>query len=683
MSAAAFPASLLDDIRARLPLDRVIGQRVTLKRIGRAWRGRCPFHDGKSPSFSVWRDRYRCFSCGEHGDLFTYAQWSDGGGFVGAVRRCAADAGVDLPQHHRQYQDNPAEVARHAAERAARLAQYQRERDAKDAAERAAAIVDARDIWAQCQPIDGTLGERYLIETRGAPRPASGWAPCLRYHAARKMLVGAGADADGNVQFVHRIYLKTNGTNAVRVDGSKRKTTRGPMDGAAIRLPAIVDGDVLHAEGLETGLSAWLATGNPTLIYCGTVASRMIPQAGRNVVLRDDDAPGSPADRLLADAMVRWREAGIDFAVATPWPERRGDKSDFNDVLREQGLDAVRARIAHCRKEHYRNAPQPDAEPPPSVDPPFVDSPTLRPCAPPRALPTATLDQAYTYHARTMLDFYRATDAGVPGPQIQMGGQGGTGKTEVVARFSPEGIKLDQDNERPHRQIVLVPEHQVLGRQIVDRYRAKGVDVAPLLGRGDPFNPKQDDLCTQPDAVAEALKSDLDVLKSVCGTADGKHCPDFHGCKWHAMRARAATAPVIVGAHNHLFHALPKDIAKDIGRLVIEEEFTTHGVRIFNFTVDTFSAAPLDQWPCLHEGNPDAASTKRAVRLNEMLAQAFGQDGDLTPEQLRAVGLVAGDFAEAVQLNRRREVPTSQYPGMPLDEQARRRRARGDQRPDG
>ena len=339
----AFSPELLAEIQARLPLDRLIGQTVAMKRQGRSWRGKCPFHGSRSQSFSVKGSGYRCFNCGEKGDHFTWTMAQDHVGFVEAVRRLAAEAGVDLPDH-RQDRDNPAEVARLARERADRLAEYQRKRDAEDAAERAAAIAVALGVWRQSVPIASTLGEKYLIEVRGIARPASGWPDCLRYHAAKRMLVAAGTTDDGAVQFVHCIYLRPDATNARRSDGSKRKITRGPMDGAAIRLPGSGD-DVQHAEGLETGLAAWVVTGITTFVYAGAVTSRLMPQPGLNIVLRDDDAPGSPADKLLADAVMRWRDAGINFAVAEPWPERRGDKSDFNDVLRENGADAVAAAI--------------------------------------------------------------------------------------------------------------------------------------------------------------------------------------------------------------------------------------------------------------------------------------------------------------------------------------------------
>jgi hypothetical protein len=53
----------------------------------------------------------------------------------------------------------------------------------------------------------------------------------------------------------------------------------------------------------------------------------------------------------------------------------------------------------------------------------------------------------------------------------------------------------------------------------------------------------------------------------------------------------------------------PKAVAENVGRIVVEEEFTGHGVWIFNLTLDIFGPAALDQWPVLHEDNPDAAST--------------------------------------------------------------------------
>ena len=364
--SAAFPADVFAEIKACLPLHRLIGETVALKRTGKSWRGDCVLCGGKSSSFSVYGNGYKCFSCGEKGDVFTWTMWRDRVGLVEAVHRLAADAGVTLPGEVKA--DDPAEVERQARERAERedrLAELIRQRDADNAAARAYGIADARADWDSAGSLEGSLAERYLTATRGIARPATGWPDCLRYLAAKKMLVAAGTDADSAVQFVHRLYLRADGTNVRRPDGTKRKMTRGPMDNAAIRLPG--DGDTLHAEGLETGLSAWVATGQPVMVYCGPVASRMIPQSGRNVVLRDDDPVGLHADKLLIAAMRRWRDAGIDFAVAQPWPDRRGDKTDFNDTLKEGGPDAVAARI-DAADANCGGTGDPQKDPPPGWD---------------------------------------------------------------------------------------------------------------------------------------------------------------------------------------------------------------------------------------------------------------------------------------------------------------------------
>ena len=55
--------------------------------------------------------------------------------------------------------------------------------------------------------------------------------------------------------------------------------------------------------------------------------------------------------------MVTWRQAGADIRIAMPWPERRGDKSDFNDVIREDGPEALRVRIEAACKQAPVDAP--------------------------------------------------------------------------------------------------------------------------------------------------------------------------------------------------------------------------------------------------------------------------------------------------------------------------------------
>jgi DNA primase len=95
-----YPPSLLDDIRARLPVSQVVGRRVQLKKAGREWRGLSPFKSEKTPSFYVNDQKgfYHCFASGAHGDIFKFLMETEGLSFVEAVERLAGEAGVPLPK---------------------------------------------------------------------------------------------------------------------------------------------------------------------------------------------------------------------------------------------------------------------------------------------------------------------------------------------------------------------------------------------------------------------------------------------------------------------------------------------------------------------------------------------------------------------------------------------------------
>ncbi|MGC8469484.1 MAG: CHC2 zinc finger domain-containing protein, partial [Acetobacteraceae bacterium] len=61
------PEPFLEELRARTPLAALVGRRVRLERAGREWKGCCPFHNEKTPSFYVYDDHFHCFGCGAHG----------------------------------------------------------------------------------------------------------------------------------------------------------------------------------------------------------------------------------------------------------------------------------------------------------------------------------------------------------------------------------------------------------------------------------------------------------------------------------------------------------------------------------------------------------------------------------------------------------------------------------------
>jgi DNA primase len=95
----SYSAQLLDDIRVRVDIVELIGQFVGLKRAGENWKGLCPFHSERTPSFTVnpKRSIFHCFGCGAGGDAFGFLMRHDRMAFPEAVRALAERAGVELP----------------------------------------------------------------------------------------------------------------------------------------------------------------------------------------------------------------------------------------------------------------------------------------------------------------------------------------------------------------------------------------------------------------------------------------------------------------------------------------------------------------------------------------------------------------------------------------------------------
>ncbi len=91
---------IIDEVRSRSNIVEVIGERIHLTKKGTSYVGLCPFHSDKNPSFSVSEPRqiYRCFSCGEGGNVFGFVMKYDSLTFPEAVKVLADRAGVELPE---------------------------------------------------------------------------------------------------------------------------------------------------------------------------------------------------------------------------------------------------------------------------------------------------------------------------------------------------------------------------------------------------------------------------------------------------------------------------------------------------------------------------------------------------------------------------------------------------------
>ena len=93
------PDEIIQRVRDHSDVVELVGRTVTLKRAGRNYKGLCPFHDEKTPSFNVNPDRqsYYCFGCQEGGDAFSFLMKTEGLSFGEAVRTLARDCGIEVP----------------------------------------------------------------------------------------------------------------------------------------------------------------------------------------------------------------------------------------------------------------------------------------------------------------------------------------------------------------------------------------------------------------------------------------------------------------------------------------------------------------------------------------------------------------------------------------------------------
>ena len=99
MASERIPQAFIDEVLARVDLVALIGTRVELKKTGRDFTGRCPFHEERTPSFTVSpaKQFYHCFGCGAHGSALGFLMAYDRQSFPDALQALAHEVGLELP----------------------------------------------------------------------------------------------------------------------------------------------------------------------------------------------------------------------------------------------------------------------------------------------------------------------------------------------------------------------------------------------------------------------------------------------------------------------------------------------------------------------------------------------------------------------------------------------------------
>src|SRR5947207_15112958 len=104
---ALFPPYFIDDLKSHADIVQIVQERVPLKRSGSAWKGLCPFHGEKTPSFQLNGEKwfFHCFGCGLGGDVIKFVELFDKVTIPDAVRHFAARGGMPVPEHEDAGQD--------------------------------------------------------------------------------------------------------------------------------------------------------------------------------------------------------------------------------------------------------------------------------------------------------------------------------------------------------------------------------------------------------------------------------------------------------------------------------------------------------------------------------------------------------------------------------------------------
>jgi DNA primase len=127
--AGRIPQYFIDDLIARADIVDVVSSVVKLKKSGRNWHGLCPFHNEKSPSFTVSQEKqfYHCFGCGAHGNAIGFLMEHDQMTYVEAIEDLAKQQGMDVPREENARRSQQRQVTKKTQQVMEQAAQFYRE----------------------------------------------------------------------------------------------------------------------------------------------------------------------------------------------------------------------------------------------------------------------------------------------------------------------------------------------------------------------------------------------------------------------------------------------------------------------------------------------------------------------------------------------------------------------------
>lgn len=319
MNAVTLDRSILDRHKELVGLAGLIGETVSLRKVGKDWLGCCPFHVEKTPSFHVYGDHYHCFGCGKHGDAIDWLTSKRGMSFQAAVAHLGAA------------QDQPPAALQSTI--------IVRPREPTPSTTLAA----AKSTWAEGSS-DLAMIEVYLA-SRGIrwPDPNSisiPWSPhSLRFHPrcqrgprslpggpyfAPAMLAELTDPITGEFTGCHRTFLLPDGSGKAPplVVGDVTLPSKSILGSWGI-IRLVEDCDLGHAlaiaEGIENAITVAQEAGWTTIWACGSAhgisSFPLIYGIEALSIFADRGEAGQSAARACAE---RWAEDGREVFVHAP-----------------------------------------------------------------------------------------------------------------------------------------------------------------------------------------------------------------------------------------------------------------------------------------------------------------------------------------------------------------------------
>ncbi len=248
------PDHIVDRVRGAIDIATLVGRAVKLAKKGSTWVGLCPFHDEKTPSFTVdpGRQRYHCYGCGADGDVFEWLVQREGLCFPEAVRALGAECGVDVPGG-----EAARELAPGAVDVAAEWAKMRRDVD-----------TTALQRWLTARGVHGDTAAAAALSEGVVYVDGRVDSPLSRLLAYRRVGI-ALRDERGRVRDIERRFAKPGEGE----EAEQPKSQRLKPDDRGELPPLLVFGDLSQVRAaLHRGRMVWVVEGGPDWVVADGLA---------------------------------------------------------------------------------------------------------------------------------------------------------------------------------------------------------------------------------------------------------------------------------------------------------------------------------------------------------------------------------------------------------------------------